>query len=162
MTKTDKRMLLFFAAVLIVLAIATFAGRASAQDLVPRWQHSLFTPAFTVEKAPDGNWHTNGFTGAGYMLAWTVVDRNNVNMLGLGVTNVINMTSLDDKFVYTLGLNINFGGNFGVGAGYDLVNTQSQTGLAIGSSSWNDNGKLYLSFNLPFNGGGLVNIYQRQ
>ena len=75
---------------------------------------------------------------------------------------MVNIQSIEDLFIYTIGLNFNFGGNFGVGAGYDVINTGSQTGLATGYSSWDDNGKLYFSFHLPLNGGGLINLWTRQ
>lgn len=149
----SKRIL--FATVLLALGL----GSSQAQEL-PRWQHSLFTPGYTVAKAPDGQWHGSAFTGAGYMLNWTAKDSGDLNLFGLGLTHVVNMASIDDRFEYTIGLNLNFAGNFGIGAGYDVVNTTTQSGLALGKSSWNNNGKLYLSFHLPFNGGGLVNIYK--
>jgi hypothetical protein len=160
-TSRLEKGLMVMAGVLVVLLVLLLVGvgRPQAQDL-PRWQHSLFMPGYTVSKAPDGDWHGAAFTGAGYQTAWTVYDRGELNVIGLGLTHVVNMTSIDDRFEYTIGLNLNFGGNFGVGAGYDVINTYTQKGLAIGQSSWDDNGKLYVSFHLPLNGGGLLNVWK--
>jgi len=156
-----SRVLLVMAAVLIVISVLLImgVGRVGAQEL-PRFQHSIFAPAGVVEHGDDGRYHFRAFTGAGYMTAWTVYDRGDLNVIGIGIPHVIAIDSELDKFSYAIGLNLNFGGNFGVGAGYQMVDTETQTGLALGQSSWKENGSLYFSFHIPLNGGGLVNAYK--
>lgn len=155
-----KKFLLTLAA-LALLVSPVAAQNYDPQELVPRWQHSLLNPSISVDYyVQQDEYHTNAFNGLAYMFAFTWVDRNDVNFLGLGLVNMLRMSTESEFFSWTVGGNVNFAGNFGIGVGWVAVDTANQRGFAIGKGRGKPD-SFWFSMHLPLNGGGLINGWRQ-
>jgi len=172
-----RKLMLFALGMLVGFVVSAAAiGTAHSQelppptqvdpsDLVPRWTYGAMTGLTRIAQDGEDQYSSDIFGGLGAELLglnW-VNKHNSFTIFGFSLTAMMGGSSGNDEFFIAPGLGLKFLGNVFIGGTYDAINTNPDKfgGFATGSSSWRDNGALWVSFVGPLNGGGaLMNIYK--
>ena len=146
MSKTMKVFVVaIFFMVFILLVREVFAQEST--DLIPRWTHGPSLAAYAVSQDENGLYHGNLMTaGAGWRVGVAFVDGESFPWIQVDMPWLAGADTGTDTFFAATGLVLTFAGNIGIGATYDLIETQEGVGygLMLGNSSWKRNGMILL------------------
>lgn len=129
----SKKFWLLVVAVLVVLGVLVVrSSHAQEPDFVPRWTHGPTIAMIATGEGEDGLYHTSILTeGAGWKVGLSLVDAQTFPWVTLDMPFLIGADSARDAFAAKMGLMLTFAGNIGVGATYDLINTQQGVGTGL-------------------------------